>query len=514
MTEAERLTYIAYKCKTSSEFFTKYMFKNESGGKFIVKKHHKLIFDALDKVLRGETTRLIINVPPRYGKTEIAVKKFIAQGFAINPASKFMHLSYSDDLTMDNSQFVRDLVLQPFYQELFPNVKLKADSNSKKKWYTTKAGLLYATSTGGQVTGFGAGTTDTDEEEDYEAEIRKFLEGQELEKEVNDFFSEVKEEKGDYKFAGALIVDDPIKPEDADSDLLRERINERFDTTILNRINSRTTPVIVIMQRLHEFDLCGHLLEKHKEKGWEVLSIPAIQTTEDGHEYALWPRKHTLEELYLEREKRPHYFERQYMQSPQPVEGRMYEEFQTYEQLPITRLARKKNYTDVADKGKDYLCSICYVQTEIGCYVTDLIYTKASTQNTEPMVVKMLNRNFTERARIESNNGGVIFARNIRNQLRISGNSKCFIEDFTQTQNKESRILNNRSDVTNLIIMPHDWQKRWPDFYTHVTSFRAEGQNAYDDAPDVLTGIVESQKAGSGLISVSTLRTNDNYNHR
>jgi len=202
------------------------------------------------------------------------------------------------------------------------------------------------------------------------------------------------------------------------------------------------------------------------------------------------------------------------MQSPQPVEGRMYEEFQTYEQIPITRLARKKNYTDVADKGKDYLCSICYIQTEIGYYVTDLVYTKASTQNTEPMVVKMLNRNFTERARIESNNGGVIFARNIRNQLRISGNTKCFIEDFTQTQNKESRILNNRSDVTNLIIMPHDWQKRWPDFYTHVTSFRAEGQNAYDDAPDVLTGIVESAKAGSGLISVSTLRTNDNYNRR
>ena len=191
----------------------------------------------------------------------------------------------------------------------------------------------------------------------------------------------------------------------------------------------------------------------------------------------------------------------------------MYEPFQTYEQLPITKLARRKNYTDVADKGKDYLCSICYVQTEIGNYITDVVYTKASTMNTEPMVVKMLNRNHTERARIESNNGGTIFARNIRNQLRISGNNKCYIEEFTQSKNKESRILTNRDEVNNSIIWPHNWATKWPDLYRHVTSFRAEGQNEYDDAPDALTGIVESVKSGSGLISVFTAKANDYYNN-
>lgn len=506
--EVKRLYVIRARCLTESAFFTKYMFKNETGKKFTVKKHHDEIFQVLDKVLTGEISKLIINVPPRYGKTEIAVKKFIAQGFAINPASKFMHLSYSDDLTMDNSQHIRDLVQRPFYTELFPNVQLKVDSNSKKKWYTTRGGLLYATSTGGQVTGFGAGATDDDEEVDYRVEIENFFasEQKEFEQSANEVFETKEKEK--FEFCGALIVDDPIKPEEADNDLIRGRINERFDSTILNRVNSRTTPIIVIMQRLHEYDLCGHLLSEHEEAGWHVLSLPAIQTDEQGREYALWPKKHTLKELYRERDKRPHYFERQYMQSPQPVEGRMYEPFRTYTELPITKLKRRKNYTDTADKGKDYFCSICYVQTEIGNYVTDVLYSKGSAESAEPLVVKMLIKNNTERSRVESNSSGGVIARNIRDQLRICGNTTCFVEEFHQQKNKETRILSNREAVNNMIIFPDGWDQKWPIFYRHITSYRAEGKNEYDDAPDALTGIVESTKTGSSILSIKTIYAN------
>jgi predicted phage terminase large subunit-like protein len=142
-----------------------------------------------------------------------------------------------------------------------------------------------------------------------------------------------------------------------------------------------------------------------------------------------------------------------------------------------------------------------------------MVYTKASTANTEPMVVNMLNRNYTERCRIEANNAGTIFARNVRNQLRISGNNKCYVEEFKQTKNKVQRILDAKDEVPNTIIFPHNWQTRWNLFYTHVTSFRAEGKNAHDDAPDVLTGIVESVKSGSGLISVFTAKANDYHNN-
>lgn len=504
----EELAVIKARCLNETNFFTRYMYRKETGKKFVVKMHHELIFEALDKVFQGEITRLIINIGPRLGKSEIAVKKAIARGFALNPSSKFMHLSYSDDLTMDNSQHIRDTVQSDYYQELFPDVKLKSDSNSKKKWYTTKGGVMYATSTGGQVTGFGAGETDTDEEDDWRLEKQKNFE-KEIDEEIGNQFDEIFNEPVKRKFAGGLFIDDPIKPEDADNDLLRERINDRFDTTIMNRINAQTTPIVVIMQRLHENDLCGHLIKNHSEQNWTVLSIPALQTDEFGRDFSIWPKKIPLSYLYKERELRPHYFERQYMQSPKPKEGLMYQPFQTYDVLPVTRTAMRKNYTDVADKGKDYLCSICFVQTEIGYYVTDVLYTQGGTINTEPLMVSMLNRNKTTKARIESNNGGTIFARNIRNQLRIAKNFSTYVEEFSQTMNKESRILNNRDEVNNMIFFPSNWQTRWPIFYAHVTSFRAVGQNAFDDAPDALTGVCEMCRGG-GFTSIEVLKSHAN----
>ena len=82
--------------------FTRYFFKEKYKRKFVVGKHHVKIAEALDRVFRGQSTRLIINIAPRYGKTELAVKNFIAMGLAINPKAKFIHLSYSDDLARDN----------------------------------------------------------------------------------------------------------------------------------------------------------------------------------------------------------------------------------------------------------------------------------------------------------------------------------------------------------------------------------------------------------------------------
>ena len=92
-----------HKCEQSILFFTRYFFKKRYGNKFMVNSHHEKIAETLHKVVSGEIKRLIINMPPRYGKTEEAVINFIAYGLAINPASKFIHLSYSDDLVLDNS---------------------------------------------------------------------------------------------------------------------------------------------------------------------------------------------------------------------------------------------------------------------------------------------------------------------------------------------------------------------------------------------------------------------------
>lgn len=219
-------------------FFTRYFFKQNHNRKFVIGDHHELICDVLEKVLKGEIIRLIINVAPRYSKTELAVKNFIAHGLALNPSAKFIHLSYSDSLALDNSEEIKDMVQSFPYTQLFQDVIVKKDSKSKKKWYTTSGGGVYATAAGGQVTGFGAGKV-----EDMD------------DSEMEEMF--INEKEG---FGGAIIIDDPIKPDDADSDVIRERINQRFDSTIRNRTNSRNTPIIIIMQRLHPNDLCGYLM--------------------------------------------------------------------------------------------------------------------------------------------------------------------------------------------------------------------------------------------------------------
>lgn len=279
--------------------FTRYTFKKQFNRKFIVAKHHILISEALDKVLRGEITKLMINIAPRYGKTELAVKRFIANGFALNPAAKFIHLSSSDELVLDNSLGIQDIINLPEFQNLF-EARLK--NSNVKKWYTKQGGGLYAVSSSGQVTGFGAGVVDeefTDEEKDT---IDEFL----------DFYPNT-------GFGGALIIDDAIKPDDALSDTIRNKVNFKFESTLRNRVNSRNTPIIIIGHRLHMNDIFGYLLETEPE-AWTVLAIPCIQETENG-DAALWEHKHTLEELYKIRQLEPYVFATQYMQNPYPMGG-------------------------------------------------------------------------------------------------------------------------------------------------------------------------------------------------
>lgn len=474
-TGVTELDFVQFKLLSSSLFFTRFFFKKQYNRKFIVARHHDLISKALDKVLKGQTRRLIINISPRYGKTEIAVKSFIANGLALNPASKFIHLSYSSDLALDNSETVKDLVQSVEYQALFPEVQIKKDSRAKDKWYTTAGGGVLARAAGGQVTGFGAGKVDNEDEE------------------LNEFFDDLEARK---EFAGAIVIDDPLKPEGAESEIERTKVNKRFDSTIVNRVNSRNTPIIIIMQRLHEEDLCGHVIANYPNE-WEVLSIPCIYE-EEGKEVALWPHKETLEELQAMRKRDPVNFERQKQQNPKPREGFLYSTFRTYQEVPIVRKKIKKAYVDTADTGKDYLCAICYDETPEGMYVTDVLYTQASMETTEVQTARMLTANKTQRAKVESNNGGRGFARNVETNVRTLGNLDTKISWFHQSANKLVRIFTHSAQVTNLIYMPEGWQYKFPEFYKHVTNYKAKpNENTHDDAEDTLTGMVEDFGKGA-----------------
>ena len=460
--------------------FTRYFFKQRFKRKFVVGRHHEIIADALDRVLSGEVKKLIINIAPRYGKTELAVKNFIAMGLGLNPKAKFIHLSYSDDLARDNSSDVQAIIREPEYQRIF---EATPTSPNSKKWYTEQGGGLYAVSSAGQVTGFGAGLVDEEPEDGNE--------NQNQDEDLEEFLSCI---DADENFGGAIIIDDPIKPDDALSSTIREKVNNKFDTTIRNRVNSRNTPIIIIMQRLNEQDLCGFLITKEPGE-WEVISLPCVYQDEDGERKALWDFKHTLDELDDLRTKNTFVFDTQYMQEPKPLEGLMYEnEFTEYDIRPATKTCDRKAYVDTADTGADYLCAIIYDETEIGNFIVDVMYTQKSMEYTEPALAKMLTKHQVKECIVESNNGGRSFSRAVESQIRIMGNEKTKIKWFHQSDNKDERIFNNSAAVQNLTKMPRGWKILFPEFASAICGYMKVGENKHDDAPDALTGTIEKRK--------------------
>lgn len=517
--EAKALKVANILCKSSLLNHTCFMFKHLNKTKFVVNDHHELICDTLEYVLNGKLIKVIINIAPRYSKTELAVVNFVSHAFSLNATARFIHLSYSYELAVNtNSEGIKTQMKSDAYMQMFPNVRIKPRSDSKKRWSTTEGGVFYATSTGGQVTGMGAGKVDDPDKvqiltpdqidqltvEELEAyELRLFTAG--IDKAFDEVATEFDKLKDKEGFNGAMIIDDPIKPEDADSTAKRTRINERWDSTLKNRVNSRRTPIILIGQRTHEDDLSGHIMKNEgyttdlaealaNPSLWYVLSLPAIVDEGLTTERALWPFKHTLPELKKMQADEPISFGRQYQQNPMPKEGFMYGIFRTYqnlESIPLTQRRLKKNYTDTADKGTDFLSSGCYIETDTAMYVTDILYTAAPMKETKPQTAVMLAKQKTDLCRIESNNGGEGFSEDVENQTRVIRNINTTFITFHQSNNKQVRIFTNSNRVNNLIYMPWNWATLWPEFYKAVTTYLKSGKNPHDDAPDMLTGMVE-----------------------
>ena len=147
-------------CERDHLFFTRYFFKHRQGIKFRVNWHHVLIADVIQRVIDGTTKNVVINVSPGSSKTEMVVINLISRGLALNPWARFLHISYSDDLALLNSETAREVVESDEYQEKWPYA-IAADAKSKKRWNVVvngkKAGGVYAVSLAGQITGFRAG---------------------------------------------------------------------------------------------------------------------------------------------------------------------------------------------------------------------------------------------------------------------------------------------------------------------------------------------------------------------
>lgn len=482
-------------CLDDFIFFVRYFFKAQFKRKWAPWDHLLQIGDKLVQVLNGEITRLIINIAPRYGKTELAVKAFIAYGLALNPSAKFIHLSYSDSLALDNSRAAREMVSLDEYQKLFPKVKIQHGSNSTKKWYTTETGGVYATSTGGQITGFGAGQVDETEDEEIDPEFDQSL--QEL-LEV----SRISWLGEKAKFAGAIIIDDPNKVDDSDSELERNKVNNRYDGTISNRVNSRNTPIIIIQQRTHEDDLSGYLIRKQGVFGqktedgrdgiWHVLSLASIKV--DGT--ALCPQKHTIEELLALQHHNEVVFQRQHMQNPTPTAGLLFPKaaLSFYDHEEMLKFLGDPDFVyvpvDPANEGGDDFAAAPFVLIGDKIYVTEMLYNTDGTDFNEPAVVDMVRRNRVSYVGVESVFGWKETAQRIREELEEKG----FEGDFRllkPRQNKHARITNRASLIRNHFVFRKDYADfpQYKKFMANLTTYlkiqEPGKKNKHDDAPDL-----------------------------
>lgn len=300
---------------SSHEEFTAHFFEQQQGQRFEFGPHHEVICRTLDDVFSGKIKRLIINVPPGYSKTELAVKMLIGRGFAVNPRSRFIHATYSQQLSLDNSLSIRDMIYLPSYQSHFA-VELKADAKNKGLWKTSAGGHLRAASSGESITGFRAGIL------------------------------------AEASFTGALVIDDALKPDDASYDDRRKFINNRWHTTFKSRLAHEDVPVIVVMQRLHSDDFSGYLLRGGSGEIWDHLILP-VEIKADAKYPAdythgrpiehglpagpLWKLKHTEKQIdILRRDGKT--FSSQYVQDPRSSENPAFptEHFYPYEVRPRT----------------------------------------------------------------------------------------------------------------------------------------------------------------------------------
>lgn len=260
--------------------------------------------------MRGETNRLIINVPPRYGKTELLIH-FVAWALSQYPDSNFLYVSYSLGLAKKQSKTIRQIVAMNEYKDTF-KVSLSGDTSAQGNFETAQGGSVYAAGADGEITGRGAGI------------------------------------KGGGRFGGCIVIDDIHKPSEVNSDTIRQSVNDWYFNTLQSRLNEPDkTPIIFIGQRLHEDDLAANLI---KSGDWETVIIPALDQVGNP----LHPSMHSLEKLQKMQETMPYVFSSQYQQDPLPSGGGIFKPDWFYQTEEEPDILTTFICADTAETDKSY----------------------------------------------------------------------------------------------------------------------------------------------------------------
>ena len=335
------------------------------GQRFVPGFHIDAIVYQLERLRRGEITRLVINMPPRSLKSLISSVAFPAFVLGHDPAQRIICVSYSSELARRFSNDFRALIDHPWYQALFPHTRVGQYKDSEVEIELTRRGLRMATSTGGTLTGRGG---------------------------------------------NLLIIDDPLKPQDALSDSKRTAVNDWYSNTLLSRLDDkRTGKILIVMQRLHMDDLTGFVLGQ--SDGWTVLSLPAIA---EQHETILLPFgkvQHRRPGDLLAPEREPQQvlddmrnalgsdvFSAQYQQAPAPPGGAMIKRawVRRYTELPVNKeiLQVVQSWDTAMKGGPDNDWSVCttWLQTmDCRWYLVDVWRQRVDYPTLKAKVVELAN---------------------------------------------------------------------------------------------------------------------------
>ena len=414
--------------------------------------------------MAGIIRRLAVSMPPRAGKSYIS-SLFIAWMLGHFPEESVMRNCCSDTLYNKLSYDTRDIVRSSRFKEVFPDVKLRGDKQNVHGWSLEAARQVsyFGAGVGGTVIGFGASML--------------------------------------------AMTDDLYKSlEDALSDTNNEKVWSWKQGTHDSRIEGNCCS-IDIGTRWSATDVLGRMEEMGKYD--EIIRIAAL----DENDRSFCEDVHTTEYYHeLREETDDSIWCAEYMQEPIEAIGLLYPKSEL-NRFKLADIEGKQpdgviGATDVADEGDDDFCAPIAKVFGTKYFITDVLFTKDNVEITEPKLVSLILDTRCDNMRIESNNGGRLFALNVRKAVKAK-NEKCIIQAKPTTANKDTRILLKSGWIKKHCYFLEEGEYRKGSdsdrFMKALTGYKKEGGNKHDDAPDGMTILAENVEF-IGLCKANSVR--------
>lgn len=399
------------------------MWEKEKKETLISNRHLIEMCEKLEAVYRWEIKRLIINIPPRSGKTETVGTAFTTWVLGKKPNHKFLNISYSAELAQKSSRCARNRYDSETYRRIFPRFSpIKKDQDTKKYRENEEGGQFYSAWSSGTITGM---------------------------------------------WCDIIVIDDPLKPDDAQSDTVRVNINNNFDDTISSRLNNKKEgAIVIIMQRLHDDDLCGMLMRREEEgigETWHKLIVPAI----DLEWKSFFEDRFPIDLLLQEKKTKPVTFSTQYMQEPVNKETQEFHEewFRYYDNDTLPKDWRVFTTCDPAftkNKSSDYSAIMTCKVIDERVYILEYTQAKLDPWELIDKLIYHTRKRNPEKIGVEAFQAQTIIWYNLKLALE-KANIFTNVEEIKQSGDKLSKIR-------RLIPMYRNGQiyhKTWMDELEH-----------------------------------------------